>query len=427
MLLEFTVRNFRSIAEAVTLSMVASDQKARDPETDAANCIELPDGRRVLTSALIYGANASGKSNVYKALATFRHMVTERPVRLPAEPFRLRTDLRDAPTEFEVVLLLDDHEYRYGVEFTAEAIIGEWLFAIVDGEERPLFERVEQSVTVSPTLADAAQLTRFMAPEKLFLWVAHEFNVQVARRLVARFGRISDNASGAKALQWTTRQIERKTTLVGPIVELVSRLDVDIEGLSAKTAPLEGFISSQSIASGRLRLDDDGRMEVTDIETLHRVHGADGRPAGTVRFSLEEHESSGTQKLVGLAGVLIDAITRGLTVIIDELDARLHPNLSRELLALFRSPQARASGAQLIATTHDTHLLDHRTLRRDQIWFTEKNRRGETTLFSLADIKGVRNDERYEKRYLSGRYGGVPFPGDLASVIPRAEEEGDPE
>lgn len=152
------------------------------------------------------------------------------------------------------------------------------------------------------------------------------------------------------------------------------------------------------------------------VRTIYRRAGNGELSAIQEVFDLDDQELEGTKKLFSMAGPLVKALKEGQLLVIDELDARLHPLMTREIISLFNSSQANPQHAQLIFTTQDTNLLDNRLLRRDQIWFTEKDRQGATQLYSLAEFK-VRNDEAFERNYIQGRYGAVPFLGDLHSIM----------
>ena len=152
------------------------------------------------------------------------------------------------------------------------------------------------------------------------------------------------------------------------------------------------------------------------VRTVHARPGNGDLKAAQEVFDLDEHELEGTKKLFAMAGPLVRALKEGRVLVVDELDARLHPLLTREIISLFNSKQTNPNHAQLVFTTQDTNLLDNRLLRRDQIWFTEKDRQGATQLYSLVEFR-VRNDEAFERNYIQGRYGAIPFLGDLRVML----------
>jgi AAA15 family ATPase/GTPase len=155
---------------------------------------------------------------------------------------------------------------------------------------------------------------------------------------------------------------------------------------------------------------------LASVQTMHRKFDEKGNSVSTELFDLDEQESEGTQKVFALAGPLVDTLKDGKVLIIDEFDARIHPLISRAIVELFNSNETNPNNAQLIFMTHDTNLLSNKLFRRDQIWFTEKNRYGATDLYSLAEYK-VRNDASFESDYIKGRYGAIPYIGNLNHLI----------
>ena len=150
------------------------------------------------------------------------------------------------------------------------------------------------------------------------------------------------------------------------------------------------------------------------METLHQLYDKSGMVCGTIEFQFDEKESAGTRKLFDISGPIFDTLARGAVLVIDELDAKMHPLISQQIIQLFHNPATNPLNAQLIFTTHDTHLLSSKMLRRDQVWFTEKNDVEQTDLYCLTDIvlpdgTKPRNDANYEKNYIAGRYGAIPY------------------
>jgi AAA15 family ATPase/GTPase len=153
------------------------------------------------------------------------------------------------------------------------------------------------------------------------------------------------------------------------------------------------------------------------VTTLHKKYDSDNKFKSITLLDIDTHESEGTKKLFALAGPILKILKEGKTLIIDELDARLHPLLTEAIIRLFNSNETNPNNAQLVFTTHDTNLLTNKLFRRDQIWFTEKNKVGATDLYSLAEFKGVRSDASYEKDYIAGKYGAIPFIGGLQRLV----------
>lgn len=412
MLIVFRVENYRSLGPMAELSMVASALKSRDSTLDTNNVIDASGDIRLLRSAAIYGPNASGKSNLVKALDFMRAMVLGSSHRMQAgdlievEPYRLR-DTEWAPSRFEVVFLLDDRQYRYGFEADSVRVTEEWLYCKATSREKTYFERTGQTIKVgSGFRKEGHGLEERTRDNALFLSVVAQFNGKIAGRVLEWFSDlfVMSGLDDADAWDHTGKQLDDEAERA-EIVQWVKRLDLGIDDIQIEDMPPEVL----KRGGHGLR-----------VQTLHRIYDAAGRHIGTDYFGLVRHESEGTQKLFALAGPLLSALKHGRVVVIDEFDARLHPLLTRQLVKFFHDLQVNQRGAQLVFTTHDTNLLDASLFRRDQIWFVEKDRFGASHLYSLAEFN-VRNDAALERNYIQGKYGAIPFLGDIR----RAVGEGD--
>jgi hypothetical protein len=429
MFVEFSVANYRSYRQGGTLSMVAAPIRSKDKRLDTDNLFEARPKLNLLTSTIIYGANASGKSNLVSALAFMRRFVLQSSAETSAtraievEPFLLDTESPDQPTTFEIVLIADGRLYRYGFEVDRRRVHREWLFHVPTVREARLFEREGEKVLLSDAFAEGRGLDTRTRPNALFLSVVAQWNGPLAQRVVTWF---ADTLALLPALPHRAGHIATVRALQDAaqrddIVAFIRSLDlaildvrlrepvVDVPVLGADGQPASVAETARVYEYIRRR-----EMELApEIQTLHQRFDSEGKAAGEMPFDLDRHESDGTRKLFALAGLLVNALRSGGVLVADEFDARLHPTLTRALIELFVSPVANPGHAQLVITTQDTNLLDNRLLRRDQIWFTEKDRFGATDLYSLAEYKGVRNDASYEKDYIRGRYGAIPYPGDL--------------
>ena len=402
MLIEFTVGNYRSFAEPAMLSMVATSAKSKNKELDAATTFQLPGQPKLLTSAAIYGANASGKSNFVRALRFMRQFVIRSTGNTSAvgagdvEPFRLRTDTLGRPSHFEAAFILDGKRYRYGFDVDRERVTAEWLYYVPAARETRLFERRAQEFVLAESFREGENIQDKTRPNALFLSVVAEFNGPLSLRLVQWFRAlgIQSGLNDAALRRVTERRLQQPAD-AQRIVDLVRRLDVGIQDI---------------------------RIVDEYVLLIHAKYDEAGNIVGDETFALDQHESEGTKKLFALAGYLVDVLQRGSVLIVDELDARLHPIVTREIVRLFNSAGSNPNHAQIIFTTQDTNLLDNDLLRRDQIWFVEKDSKGASHLYSLAEFKGVRNDLALERHYIQGRFGAVPYLGDLAAAL--AEDEG---
>lgn len=436
MLIEFSVSNYRSFRQRVTLSMEAADIASQPPSLDEQNVFTASRGLRLLTSAVIYGANASGKSNLVAAINVMRALVlnssrdrwTGRLIGV--EPFRLSTATEAEPLRFEMVFLVDGTQYRYGFALDRRTVVEEWLYRLGKAREATLFVRDGKMITINPrAFREGRDLEHRTRPDALFLSVVAQFNGAIARRLTEWFAAldinigVTDRRDMAFALASFETSPHRRT-----IEELIRRLDTSIERLEMERIPLTGDtldevpeLFTQTRFAFLDELFPGKTVERIHVHTFHQRFDAEGQPVDQVTFDLGRHESAGTQRLFALAHPIVRALKEGGVLVIDEFDARLHPNLAIELIRLFNDPTTNPHHAQLIATTHNTNLLNARLFRRDQVWFVEKSRQGASDLYSLVeyriDGKIVRNDASFEKDYILGRYGAIPFIGDLRELL----------
>lgn len=439
MLIEFAVGNYRSFREPVTLSMLATPLRD-DPELDARNIFRA--GKlSLLRSAAIYGANASGKSNLVRALMTMRSLVLNSATKiqagekLPIERFRLDVSMRQKPAHFQIVFLLDGKRYRYGFEADEERVHSEWLYHAEQRETR-LFIREGQEFDVSTAFkreapASVQEKTRSNA---LFISVLTQFNSSIANQILDWFrsqlnGIASLNDIVTYTMPETVKRFESDMAFRHRAVSMIQVADVGIVDLNAKNVPpnLDELPEEwRDMFSDMIKkaVQKEGLEEFTmpRVETRHPLFENDEQ-VGEETFEMTKNESEGTQKFFALLGPVLDALDGGQVLVIDELEARLHPLLTREVVRLFNTPETNPHNAQLIFATHDAGLLGECLLRRDQVWFTQKNRYGATELYSLAEMK-ERKDASYLKYYLAGRYGGIPLLGGLRPYIEQELEHG---
>ncbi|MFZ4580429.1 MAG: AAA family ATPase [Myxococcota bacterium] len=416
MLLEFRVENFRSLRDLTVLSMEAS--KDTESRSNAFEVPGLPDTTALRTAA-IYGANASGKSNLVRALHFMRDYVLEstrervRPGERVRMPFRLDAAKLSEPTRFEVSLVLQGVKHTYGFSLDNEGVAEEWWH--VHGQRRRrLFERVAgEPVTWGESwIGERKRLGERTRRDALLLTVASESNNESAQALVSWFRNLVVMPSGVAGspvfgLQPLLKMCHDNPAVRAGIVELLKGADTGIVDVEvAKTEFAKSRLLSALFGPGRGDRPELPAVDWFEVTTKRASRGPAGEPA-EVSFDFED-ESDGTQRFLELLHPVLQALA-GVTVVADELDLRLHPLLIRQLLELVTE-----GAGQLIFTTHTTDLLGAKResgeplLRRDQIWLTEKDNDGATKLFSLWDIQGVRRTEDVRERYLRGLYGGVP-------------------
>lgn len=411
MLLEFRVRNFRSFGQESVLSLVASSDKDL-AETNIADTgiSTLP---RAVRTAVVYGANASGKSNLLRAMQLMRGVVLESVVLKPeqlfnVQPFRLDPKLKDEPTLFEMTFVLDGVRRQYGFEFTPNRIISEWLLVYQKSKPQRWIERRYDPKTEKETFEFSSHLTGqkrawqdATRPNALFLSTAVQLNSEQLKPLHTWFTEalIVLMDGGMLPFVYSTEMV-RQPEGEGAIRSMMTAADIAISEIRAVAK--KGFI--QQIKLDMATGSSEASREESDILVPEFTHKAGSMSAN---FDFMD-ESQGTQKLFALAGPLLDIIKNGKILVIDELDRSLHPLLVRQIINTFQDPVLNERGAQLFFTTHDTSLLDNELLRRDQIWLTEKNADQSSSLVPLIQFS-PRKGEALERGYLSGRYGGVPI------------------
>ncbi len=413
MLVEFRVKNFRSLRDEQVLSLVASKDKIlQDSHTYTSELKTVP---TLLRSAVIYGANASGKSNVLKALQYMRGVVVESAAEIKPDqtysiqPFRLDSESEKHPTEFEVTFVIDDVRYQYGFTMTSARIMSEHLLVYKATKPQRWFERwydVEMNKDVyefGPALKGQKSVwVGATRPNSLFLSMAVQLNSEMLHPVFNWFANdlIIFNEHSQLSPQTSINMLKQADNRKR-ICDFLSAADMSISNIEVVTQK----VPSQTVHFDLMQ----GKTEVKNEEVeKHQLRFFHETEQGKAVFDLVD-ESGGTRNLLFLAGPILEILQRGLTLVIDELDTSLHPLLVRELVNLFHQPEVNTGGAQLIFTTHDTSLLDAPGLfRRDQIWFVEKDHGQASQLIGLSEFS-PRAKEALERGYLSGRYGGIPF------------------
>ncbi|MCO5232253.1 MAG: ATP-binding protein [Chitinophagales bacterium] len=405
MLLQFSIKNFRTFKDKATLSLIASNY---DKDTREYENIVMNDsfGLRLLKSAVIYGANASGKSKLLDAFAFMRYFVinsskeSQKGEAIKIEPFKLDQSSKTESTEFEVIFIHNQVLFRYGFEVTKESIISEWLFYKPKTKEVELFYREGNEYKIHNrnfSKGDTVAKEGLVRDNALLISVAAQFNEKSAIEVLEWFekNRVISGLYDAEYRDNTVNKISDKS-YKNRVLRFLKAADIGIEDLEILT-----------IHSGQSK--ESPFNTVLIIKNIYE----DKIKIGTTPFFLSLDESEGTRKYFYILGPVIDALEYGGILMVDELDSKLHPNLVCKIVSLFNSKEFNKKNAQLIFNTHDTNLLSSGLFRRDQIWFTNKNKYGEAQLYSLADFKSdeVRKNDPFEDNYIKGKYGAVPFLG----------------
>lgn len=411
MLVEMSISNFRSFKDRQTFSLVKN--KSSELPTNAF-AVSGMRNFHLLHAAAIYGPNAGGKSNLLRSLYVMKQIVTtssQRNNTLPITPFRLDNEKRTQPSEFEVVVVVDGIRYQYGFSASEDKIFAEWLYAFPKGRAQKWFERIRNPHTgrddwqFSTQLLGSKQVWKDATRDNaLFLSTAVQLNSTQLKPLFDWFDktiRFADSRWFRPGYSASLCSKEKKES----VLKFLQAADLNIHDIQIRTEEPQSMVLLDDMpeALRELLLK---RMEGKRFISIHTVHtnndGAD------VVFDLTD-ESDGTQKLFALAGPWMDVLVNGNILLIDELHDNLHPHLVRFLVSLFHNEKINQKNAQLIFTTHDTSMLDQHIMRRDQIWFCERNKEQATQLYPLTDFSPKKGKENLETAYLSGRYGALPF------------------
>lgn len=417
MLVEFRVTNYRSIRETQIFSMVAS----KDDSHQISNCTEtgvsaIPS---IVRSAVLYGANASGKSNFISAVGFMRGMIETSAVsiregqRLNVAPFRFDLESIDQPSEFEMTFLEDGIRYQYGFALNATRVIREWLLVYVGQKPQCWFEREYDKKQdkykwhLGSHLAGGAQRNVWKESTRanaLFLSVAINLNSEQLRPVFNWFVNklIVFNPSNSLLYPMNTIDLVQNKLYKSQIIQFLQAADsgiADVQVEIKKGRKLSVQLGFESTVFGNQEVD------VPKITFIHQ-----GKNEAVV-FDFND-QSHGTQQLFSYAGPILDALIHGKIFIVDELDSSLHSKMVLFLVKLVQNTELNKNNAQLIFTTHNTSLLDTDLFRRDQIWFMEKDREFASKLYPLTDFS-PRKGEALEKGYLIGRYGALPFFGEF--------------
>lgn len=414
MLIDFRINNYRSFGDEQSLRLEAS----RITEFPENIFLEKVSGKKLLKAIAVYGANSSGKSNLLKGMGVMRHIIFSNfrlrsNEEISYDPFLLDENSLNKSTSYEVFFSTREKVFRYGFEHNARVITKEWLFDHTSVEV-PLFVRVDDGIQVFDSFSEGFDLEEKTRDNALFLAVVNQFNGKIASAIIEWFNNFNsiDGLGHTDYRAVTFKMLENSKTK-SKLVDFYNDLDLGFANIVINKKPFDPstlpFDISDELAE-QMTSDLEGKL-MASLSSVHQFIDSK-RNIVERNFNIRTQESSGTNKIIDLSGPVFDTLQDGGVLIVDELDAKLHPHLTIALVKLFQFEKTNPNNAQLIFATHNTNILSMGRLRRDQIIFAEKNSEASTQIYPLSDYKidrkKVRKDNSFEKDYLSGRYGGVP-------------------
>ncbi len=429
MIIEFSILNFRSFRDLETLSLVAAPIRSKDKELDTNATIAINNKLTLLRSKAIYGSNASGKSNIIKAFVSFKRLVRlsvrdETAIKQTCDDFVLHGNVDVSPVFYQLLFIHQDVSYRYGFEVMENRVVSEWLYknGTLRGEVK-LFTR--EGMKVSVNQAQFGEAKKFenvsesgesdiFQPHSLFLSATAAVAVKLSKELQQAINDISvanstDPALKQYSTRWWMDDANRKRG-----IELLQAADTGVEEIGIIEDDIRRTISPEQL---QLFQDTDVPKKISRLTSIRKIFRDDKEPTLKAEMIFDAFESEGTKKFSYLVPLILIALENGTALWIDEFDASLHPKLTKKIVSLFHSVSTNPKGAQLVFATHDTNMLKASFLRRDQICFVEKDKSGVSHLKTLVEYKGIRNDASYDKDYLQGKYGAVPFLNELDEAV----------
>lgn len=427
---EFSFGNFRSFKDIQTLNLASAKIKSKYESIDNNNIIT--DSRfkdsSFLKSKAIYGANASGKSNIVKAFVTFiriiKQSVKDEEILNLVESFRLSTETENEPSFFQLIFWVNDIRYRYGFELDEKKVFAEWLYAKSGERELAYFIRDNQEIIEidKTNFSEGDKLVNLFDNNTSDNEIFRDNSLFLSSISSLGFGKLSkqliDNIasifvinglghSGLFSYAGDSLNDEKRKKY---IINFLKYGDTGIEDIDTFDVPEE---SSQDSETENKKSEKDKKRKL--VVSTRKKYNKDLEVENDEPFLFRMMESEGTLKLFELSPFVFEALKENRPLIIDEFDARFHPLLTKKIIELFNSKRNLSS--QLIFTTHDTNLLSADLLRRDQIEFVEKDKYGASHLYSLVKFKGIRNTASFEKDYINGKYGAIPFLGDFEKIL----------
>ena len=408
MIVQFSARNFKSFKDSFSLDLFTNKESSVCPLYTNGNINLYP-------SAVFYGANGSGKSNVLKAFAMMKRLVLNQDKIiqstdvLPKLPFKLSSESEDDSTAFDICFIQNKKKYKYGFEYDENCVYSEYLYVYETNRPTTVFEYdIDQNEGKIKT-TKYKELTKIKhLKNSLFLWEADRAENTEANEILKWF-------NSALFVEYASKQpLTPKywNNLSKPLIKeifqtFIRSADIGIKDIFQEARPVDNVYSQIP------NLPENAIVEEISVKTLHSKYDENNNFIGDVKFNLFEDESLGTQKYFYSIGPVINALHNGSVLFLDELDASLHPILTRKIVQLFNNKNSNPKGAQLIFTSQDTNLLDQSLFDKEQIWFIEKDKYGASHMVSLSEYKDIRKEHKIERNYIMGKYGAIPYLGDF--------------
>ncbi len=428
MLVKFTINNFLSFKNETVIDLNAtslSEYREENIFNLAINNLSL------LKSLVIYGANSSGKSNLFKAIKFVRRMIlnsskdSQAEESIKVEPYLLSTENRLKPSYFEIEFIADKKQYRYGFEVDVNKIHKEWLYEVKKTTETQLFNRNFQEIQISSKFDSASNnLTTITRDNALFLSVCAQFNISIAIEIIRGISDIQylSGVDDRSTMDFTVNLLNDPENGIY-VNNFIRGAKLGFEEVKTKEISLtEEALAKSNIPKELRKFLLDKKEKNTVVTTKHLVYDDNNNPSDEIYFNLIANESLGTRKYFSLAGPIIDTLLKGKTLIIDEFDARLHSRLSKSIIRLFNTKENNPNNAQLIFASHNSTFINptNELFRRDQIIIAEKDKFGSSKMESIY-AKGIRKDASFERDYLSGKYNGIPLDIEISNQLPLFE------
>ena len=430
MILNISIKNFRSFKDEIVFSMVAESSKSKENNIFMQSLAQGESSVRLNNSALLFGANASGKSNLFNALFSIVKFITKtkteagKPIQL-YQPFLFEENSKTQPVEFSIEFVNTDNiKYRYELTIDKMIVLAEKLYYWPKNKITLLFERVIPENSDALTHIGKPGQSLDFQPIPVFnnQAVLSKFGQDIPNEILTSvylyFSNISIiNISNYNMFSVFTSEItellSKNKILLNRMNALLTHADTGIKAIMIEEKDEDSFVFPDEIDKG-IKLWLRNKYSYKTVAIHNKYIGQEAAGEGELPFS---EESSGTKQLFTIGGAILDALDKGKPILIDEMDIYLHTNISKMLITLFQNKRINKKNAQLIVATHDVNLLDRTLFRKDQIWFTEKDEYGVSSLYTLQDFTDVREDTPFDKWYMAGKFGAVPVIKSLENLF----------